>query len=130
MTGQLKTGANPIVLLLILADPLGHVFKNFLYPLSTLCTALKMFNTFTGLLCLSLGDDSFAVQINFVANQNQQSLRIIDILPDLLQPIRNVLQAIFTSAIVDQNHSPSLLIVGLGNCVEPLLPSGVPDLKF
>ena len=49
---------------------------------------------------------------------------------DLFEPVADVAECLFFSAVVDEYDSHGSFVVSLRDCSKALLSSGVPDLQF
>lgn len=79
------------------------------------------------LFSLLSGDRSQVSQIAFVSNQHNDDVRV-RMVPQLLQPSRNILVSLVFANIVDQKSTHGASIVGRCDCAISFLTCRVPDL--
>ena len=83
----------------------------------TLCIIISFF----------IGHLSFLFKIGFVANDKDLTV-LRSIVFNGVNPVLNSVKWSSICYIIDHNGSLSILIISLGNCVEPFLASSVPKL--
>ena len=79
----------------------------------------------TTLFCIN----NLVCSIAFVCNEYFGDITVC-MLINLLEPVRDVVESLLISAVVDQYDTHSPLVVSLSDCPEPLLTSCVPHLQF
>ena len=68
-------------------------------------------------------------QITFVSDQKLVHI-LSGVFVDLIQPLLDVVEALFISAVVNNNNAVSAPVIRRRDRPKPLLTRGVPDLKL
>ena len=69
-------------------------------------------------------------EVGLAAHEDEGGLVRLDVPPGLLQPDRDVLEALHVAHVVRQDPAHAVAVVRLGDGAEPLLARGVPQLQL
>lgn len=69
-------------------------------------------------------------EVSFAAHEYEGCLVRLDVPPGLLQPDRDVLEALHVAHVVGEDPAHAVAVVGLGDRAEPLLAGRVPQLQL
>ena len=69
-------------------------------------------------------------EVSLAAHEYEGGLVRLDVPPRLLQPDRDVLEALHVAHVVGQDPAHAVAVVGLGDGAEPLLARRVPQLQL
>ena len=69
-------------------------------------------------------------EVSFAAHEYEGGLVRLDVPPGLLQPDRDVLEALHVAHVVCQDPAHAVAVVGLGDGAKPLLARCVPQLQL